>query len=144
MNIFHVTKTKAPGTSLQQIFVAFFIFFLVYTAGYKALNIEAFQFNIGRTAIFPSEMISVVSYGIILTEGLVVLILLIKPRMGVLFYTILMSIFTIYILFLFFTGRYEVCGCGGILNGLGFKPHLLINLSQILLGMITLNLNTKK
>lgn len=144
MDLLNITKTQLPRATFLHLFVAFFIFFLVYTAGYKAFNIESFQFNIGRTGIFPGALIGLVSYTIIFTECLVVLSLIFKQNLGIRLYTVLMSLFTIYILFLFYTGRYEVCGCGGILNGLGFKPHLLINLSQIIFGLITINLNSKK
>ena len=137
-------KFKFSNDFFSQALTAFFIFFLVYTAGYKALNLQAFQFNIGRTGIFSGQYLNVVSYAVILIEAYVIINLLINSRFGVKLYTILMGLFTTYIILLYYTGRYEVCGCGGILNGLEFKPHLLINVSQIILGSITMRLNSQK
>ncbi len=144
MAIVNLNKIKLPKQYLIQALTAFFIFFLVYTAGYKALNVTAFEFNIGRTGIFPAKYLSLVSYAVIMIEILVIISLMIKPQLGLKLYTVLMSLFSVYIIFLYYTGRYEVCGCGGILNGLGFKPHLVINISQVILGTIAVNLNSKK
>ena len=54
-----------------------------------------------------------------------------KKQLGLLFFAITIIIFTIYISFLKHKGFYEVCGCGGILNGLKFQYHFIINIGLI-------------
>lgn len=129
---------------LNKFLIGFFIFFFVYTGGYKMMNIEAFQFNIGRTGIFPENIINTVSYAIIIFESLVIFSLLFKPDFGVYVYTFAMGMFTVYIIYLYSTNRYEVCGCGGILNGLKFQYHLAINLFALALGLLAINLQKIK
>ena len=118
-----------------------FVFFYVYTGFYKVINIEAFKFNIIRTAVFPDYMVNAITYLVILIESTVVLFLLFKRRKGLILFAISMFIFSVYIIFLNINGRYEVCGCGGILNGLEFKYHLLINATffSLAIGAILLS-----
>jgi hypothetical protein len=61
-----------------------------------------------------------------------------KKQLGLLLVTSLLLIFTLYISFLRFEGLYEVCGCGGVLNGLEYKYHLIINITLILTGLYSL------
>jgi len=59
------------------------------------------------------------------------LILIRNKKKGLLLLIIAMLGFTIYISYLRFKGLYEVCGCGGILNGLSYQTHFFINILLI-------------
>ncbi|SOU86487.1 MauE/DoxX family redox-associated membrane protein [Tenacibaculum dicentrarchi] len=107
------------------------ILFLSYVLANKVNDITSFQTNILKTGLFESKTTIYISYGIILTESIVLLFLVFKKKIGLLLFFIMILMFTLYILFLFYTNRYEICGCGGILNGLSFKYHFLINVSLI-------------
>ncbi len=69
---------------------------------------------------------------------MVVVLLIIYKKIGLLIFSFTMALFTLYISYLKFKGFYEVCGCGGILNGLEYKYHLFINLSILLASLYAL------
>ncbi|WP_375379306.1 MauE/DoxX family redox-associated membrane protein [Chryseobacterium luquanense] len=104
------------------------IIFFSYTVTNKLLAIKSFQTNIFKTGIFNFQQAVYLSYFVLFLELSMVILLIFKKKTGLLFSFIMMLIFTSYIIFLFTNGRYEICGCGGILNGLSFKYHLIINL----------------
>ncbi|WP_407648366.1 MauE/DoxX family redox-associated membrane protein [Chryseobacterium formosus] len=115
------------------------IIFFSYTLTNKLLAIKSFQTNIFKTGIFNFQQAVYLSYFVLLLELSIVILLIFKKKTGLLFSFIMMLIFTSYIIFLFANGRYEICGCGGILNGLSFKYHLIINLLITFLSYCSYN-----
>lgn len=113
---------------IAEIVYLFLIFFFCYTAVNKFLNISSFRINMIKTSIFDESLAFYMSYFIILLEFSVVLVLFLNKFKGLLFVSFVMLIFTLYISYLNFKGFYEVCGCGGILNGLEYKYHFFINI----------------
>nr|WP_130735283.1 MauE/DoxX family redox-associated membrane protein [Flavobacterium sp. J27] len=105
----------------------------------KFLSIESFQTNLLKTGFFEDSTTIYLSYLIILTEFVAVLILIFYKKLGALLMASMLSVFTIYILILRFYGRYEVCGCGGVLNGLQFKYHLMINVVLVFSSFLIYN-----
>lgn len=116
---------------LAECIYLFIIAFFCYTASNKLLNIESFRTNLIKTSVFGIDTAYYLSGLVILIEFLVVIVLLFFKKKGLILFCFLMSIFTLYISFLRFKGFYEVCGCGGILNGLQYKYHLIINICLI-------------
>lgn len=117
---------------IAEIIYLFLIFFFCYTAVNKYMNIESFRMNLVKTSLFSIKTAHFFSYIIILLEIVAVAFLLFFKKKGLLLFSFIMLVFTLYISFLRFKGIYEVCGCGGILNGLQYKYHLLINFFLIL------------
>lgn len=115
--------TKIIRTLLLIIVIAFFSYTLIN----KALDMNAFLLNIAKTGIFHDTMVDIIGYGAITAEALAILLLIFVESKGIIWSLLMMFSFTIYIIILYLTGHYEVCGCGGILNGLSFPWHLLIN-----------------
>lgn len=107
------------------------IVFLSYTTFNKFQNIESFQMNLTKTGFFPQKIIPVFSYIVITAEFLTVLMLIFYKNIGLKIAGLMFLTFTIYISLLQALGKYEVCGCGGILNGLSYKYHITINLFLI-------------
>jgi hypothetical protein len=103
-----------------------------YTAINKLLNIHAFQINLIKTTVFNINQAFYFSYLIIILEILIVIIMLLRKIKGLVIFFITILIFTFYISFLRFKGLYEVCGCGGVLNGLKYQYHLIINIGLII------------
>lgn len=103
------------------------ISFFCYTAINKLMNLESFRTNLVKTSIFTFKIAYYFSYLVIMLELFVVIILLFFKQKGLLLFCFIMLIFTLYISFLNFKGFYEVCGCGGVLNGLQYKHHFFIN-----------------
>lgn len=114
----------------------FLILFISYTWMNKAMAIGSFQVNLLKTGLYSDEATVYISYAVLGGELAALLLLLFAPKKGSLMLLIMLVVFTLYICFLYLTGRYEVCGCGGILNGLAFRYHLLINLTLVLLASL--------
>ena len=104
------------------------ILFLCYTAANKFVNIDSFRTNLIKTTIFTKEVAHYFSYIVITLEIIVILLLIFYKKIGLVVFSITMLIFTAYISYLRFNELYEVCGCGGVLNGLEYKYHFVINL----------------
>ena len=110
----------------------FLIAFFCYTAVNKIINIGAFRENLMKTSLFSENIATYFSVFVIVLEVIVILILLFFKEKGLIIFCFIMLIFTLYISYLRFQGLYEVCGCGGILNGLNYNSHLVINISLII------------
>jgi hypothetical protein len=102
--------------------------FISYTLMNKVLIFDSFLLNISKTGIFPHNLVYLIAYTAILMEVVAIFLLLTKKKYGLCFLLGMMFVFTVYIAALFILRRYEVCGCGGILNGLKFEYHLVINM----------------
>lgn len=122
-----VVDMKQYGKLIQRAELYFIIAFFAYTMVNKALDMDAFMMNIAKTGVFKGVIVDIVAYGAIMAELMSILLLIFSEVKGVLFALLLMTAFTIYIIMLYTLGRYEVCGCGGVLNGLAFHWHLIIN-----------------
>ncbi|WP_395043083.1 MauE/DoxX family redox-associated membrane protein [Flavobacterium sp.] len=118
--------------AIAEFIYLFIILFFCYTAVNKLMNLESFRTNLVKTSIFSIKTANYFSYLVIIIELFVVTVLLFFKQKGLLLFCFLILIFTLYISFLRFKGFYEVCGCGGILNGLQYKYHILINLCLII------------
>jgi hypothetical protein len=116
----------------------FLIFFFCYTALNKLMNLESFRTNLIKTSFFNIDSAKYFSLIVIFWEIVVVLLLLFIKKIGLLTFSFTMLTFTLYISFLRFKGLYEVCGCGGILNGLHYQYHLIINICLMLGGLYLL------
>jgi hypothetical protein len=98
----------------------------------KVFDINSFQLNIAKTGLFQENIVYFVSYFALTFEFISMTFLVFKKNIGVVLTFFMFVSFTIYIIFLQLLHRYEICGCGGILNGLSFEKHLIINLTLIL------------
>lgn len=107
------------------------ISFFSYTLMNKVLIYDSFLLNIAKTGIFSHYQVYIVSVIAILLEAVSILLLCLKKYYGLVLSLSMMSLFTLYIIVLYAMGRYEVCGCGGIMNGLDFKSHLFVNILLI-------------
>lgn len=126
------------GKILRRLSVLSIIAFFSYTLINKAINVTAFTLNIAKTGIIPAKLVDFVAFSVLLVELLCIILMLFKEKRGIQLSLLMMVMFTVYILILYTGGRYEVCGCGGILNGLHFFPHFLINVLIIILLIILL------
>ena len=122
---------------LSRIMLLAIIMFFSYTLINKIINIEAFTLNIAKTGIFSVYLVDLIAYFVLFIELSCIVLLIFKEERGLQLSLLMMVIFTLYIIFLFLQDRYEVCGCGGILNGLPFLPHFFIN-SFIIVVLIIL------
>jgi hypothetical protein len=111
--------------------------FYAYTFMSKALDINDFRLNIAKTGLFVSDnLVVAVSYVALSFELTSIVLLVHKEKLGIYFSIWMMILFTSYIFLLNELGRYETCGCGGILNGMPFIWHFVINVSIIVVLII--------
>lgn len=113
----------------------FFILLFCYAALSKAMDFENFQVQIGQSPLL-SAYASWVSYAVILLELLIVLLLIVPKTklLGLYSATALMSAFTVYIFLILNYSDFVPCSCGGILEKLGWKEHLIFNIACVILG----------
>jgi len=108
-----------------------------YVFANKAVDIESFQMNIFKTGIFSEIVSNSLGYIVLLIEMISIILLLLNKGKGLNFLIIILLSFTLYISILYHLNRYEVCGCGGILNGLSYKTHMLINVILIVVSLLS-------
>jgi uncharacterized membrane protein YphA (DoxX/SURF4 family) len=105
-----------------------YILLFVYAAVSKLLDFENFQAQIGQSPLLTAY-VRVISYSVIVIE-IVLSILLIFPRFKLIaLYSAfsLMTMFTVYIFIILNYTSNIPCSCGGILEKMGWKEHLIFN-----------------
>ena len=114
-----------------------YIFLFVYAAISKLMDFEKFQIQIGQSPLF-SAFAGTVSVFVPSVELLIVILLCIpKYRFVALFSSfILMVLFTTYIIFILYFSTHTPCSCGGVLENMGWREHLIFNLIFISLALL--------
>ncbi len=120
-----VTNLKAI---LVEIISILLIILFVYSALSKLLEFQNFQAQLSQSPLL-SAYTEFVSYSVLIVEFLIALFLAI-PRtrfIGFLASFALMLLFTAYIIVILNYSSFVPCSCGGILEKLGWKEHLIFN-----------------
>jgi uncharacterized membrane protein YphA (DoxX/SURF4 family) len=128
--------------SLEIICFAFILLFM-YAALSKLADYEKFAVQIGQSPMLTS-MAKFVAW-FIPTIEIIVSILLAWPRfrlIGLFASFTLMIIFTSYIVAITQFSDYVPCSCGGILEKLGWKEHLVFNIIFDLLALAGIMLSS--
>ncbi|PKB18056.1 MauE/DoxX family redox-associated membrane protein [Flavobacterium sp. 5] len=120
-----------------------FILLFVYAAVSKILDFQNFQAQLGQSPLL-SPFADYAAVGV-LTLELVIAVLLAVPIFR--YYTLhaavsLMVLFTTYIIIILNFSSFVPCSCGGILEKLGWKEHLIFNTSFVVLGIIAIILHS--
>ncbi|MBX9886987.1 MAG: hypothetical protein K2Y30_03520 [Flavobacteriaceae bacterium] len=116
-----------------------YILLFVYAAVSKLLQIEHFRIQIGKSPLL-SAFAEIVAWGVPISE-IVISLLLMMPKLrrtGLWLAMGLMSMFTTYIFIILNFSSYIPCSCGGILEKMGWKEHLIFNLVFVFLAAIAL------
>ncbi|OOV20516.1 MauE/DoxX family redox-associated membrane protein [Flavobacterium sp. LM4] len=118
-----------------------YIMLFVYAAVSKLLDFENFQVQVGQSPMLRSY-VPLISYGVpILELILAVLLLFHKTRLVGLYGAFaLMSLFSTYLFILLTYSDYIPCSCGGILQKMGWKEHLLFNLVFLVFAVLAIRL----
>ncbi len=119
------------------------ILLFTYTAVSKWLNMEAHLYAM-RNQPFSRPLNNFLAYSIPVVEIITVILLLMQRTrlMGLLVAFILMLLFTGYVgmVLLHVFGRIP-CSCGGVLEQLGWKEHLVFNLFFLLISITAIRLH---
>jgi putative oxidoreductase len=105
-----------------------FVFLFVYAALNKLLVLNKFQVELSKTMLTKNFSL-LLSVLVPLSEIIAASLLLFKKtrKWGLYCSLFLMSAFTIYIIFLFAFEPSLPCHCGGIIDMLNWKGHLIFN-----------------
>jgi hypothetical protein len=129
-------SSKKTNYFLQAI-SALFIFLFVYTALSKFREFARFVFVLGKSPLIGAAN-HVIAWAIPLAELAVSLLLLLSStkRTGMYGALILMSLFTAYVAYMILFVPHLPCSCGGVIQQLNWRQHLVLNISLTVLAAI--------
>ncbi|MBK7562208.1 MAG: hypothetical protein IPI68_12055 [Chitinophagaceae bacterium] len=130
-------KRSLPKQLYIEIVVALYVLLFLYTAIMKFRDIPFFIGSISHTPVLRHY--ATLLAGMIPAMEIAIAILLIIPRTryyGLLTGTGLMGIFTLYVAFILATMKELPCSCGGVLQQLNWKEHLVFNSGFLLAGIV--------
>lgn len=130
-------------TILLESICLLYVVLLVYAALSKLLEFDNFQAQLGQSPLL-SAFTGFVSYSVLGTELIIALLLCFSRTryVGLLSALGLMVLFTAYIVIILNYSYFVPCSCGGILESLGWKEHLIFNIGFVVLALIGLLLIT--
>lgn len=114
-----------------------FVLLFVYASISKFITFESFQTQLGQSPLL-SAYVGFASYAVLLVELLAAGLLCYQGTrlLGLYLSTGLMVAFTVYIYIILNFSDFIPCGCGGILEKLGWTEHLWFNVFFIALGVV--------
>ncbi len=130
---------KIKFTTIQKFIVEttsiLLIILFVYAGLSKLLEFQNFRAQLGQSPLL-SAYTGFISYAVLAVEFTIALLLAIpKTRFIALFASFtLMLLFTAYIIVILNYSSFVPCSCGGILEQLGWKEHLIFNIVFTLLA----------
>lgn len=121
-----------------------FVVLFVYAAVRKVLDFETFRIQIGDTAMFRAYATGI-AWSLIFFQLLTAALLLFRcaRRIGLYLAFILMSLLTLYILFVLNFSQSIPCACSGIIPGMGWHAHLFLNTALTLIAFMGILLEKK-
>lgn len=137
----HLFKMSAKMKNiLVDVIVYSFVALLVYAAVDKIYNFENFKAVLNNSVLL-SKYGTLVAWFAVSAELTISALLLLEStkRTGLVCATILMIIFTGYVITMMSTGNL-ICGCGGFIKEMSWPMHLAFNGTFILLGIVGLSL----
>jgi uncharacterized membrane protein YphA (DoxX/SURF4 family) len=114
-----------------------FILLFVYAAVSKILEFRNFQAQLGQSPLL-SALTGFISYAVLIVEMLIAIALSIpKCRLiGLYAAFLIMVMFTAYIVVILNYSSFIPCSCGGILEKMEWKGHLIFNIAFCLLAVL--------
>ncbi|KQK26078.1 hypothetical protein AR438_10885 [Chryseobacterium aquaticum] len=126
---------NATKTRFVEIVSYFLILLFCYASISKIMDFENFQVQIAQSPIF-SSVAGLISYGVLVVELLVCILLIFERSRMIGLYAsfFLMVSFTIYIYVILNYSDNVPCSCGGILEQMGWRTHLIFNVATVILS----------
>ena len=137
-------KTNAFNIIIEAI-TAILLLLWIYTGLTKLIHYDKFSFEAGRSP-FLQHIASVVAITVPITELIIAALLIIKrTRVTGLYASLfLMTLFTGYVYIMLHYAYDLPCSCGGIIELLTWKQHLLVNAMVTILTAIAILLQNKQ
>lgn len=122
-----------------------FILLFVYAAVSKLLDFETFQIQLGQTTLLR-PVADWLPWAVVVTELLVAsLLCFVKTRLlGLYMSLFLMILFTVYIVIILSFVANVPCSCGGVLQAMGWKIHLIFNGFLMVIALIGILIQRKQ
>jgi len=118
------------------------IFLLCYTANEKIADHERFYKGLTKIQYIKDYALTI-SWLVPITEIAVAIAIILPPtqKLGLYLFTIMMSIFTIYIASMLLWAEKKPCHCGGAIETLTWGQHLLFNIGFTLIAIFGIYLH---
>lgn len=116
-----------------------YIILFVYAAISKLINYDQFKIQLGQSPIITAYA-DWAAWGVPVLELLIAGLFLVQKYIIYAFYAsyALMAMFTTYIIIILNFSDFIPCSCGGVLQDLGWKEHILFNLAFVLLSILAI------
>ncbi|WP_111309612.1 MauE/DoxX family redox-associated membrane protein [Confluentibacter sediminis] len=137
-----MVRNKSWHQIVTKSIVFLYVVLFVYAATSKLLDFENFRLQLSQSLIL-TDLKDIIAFMIPLLEILIAIGLAInQSRMLALYMGVgLMSAFTMYIVTILNFSDFVPCSCGGILEQLGWKEHLVFNFIFVALGSFAIIIN---
>lgn len=144
LKMIHRLTTAMPTSTKKHLFTGICLlclFLFAYTGFDKLFDLERFQNNLKRIPIL-GEYAIILSWLVPLSELLITILLIIPKtqKIGLITFTLMMLIFTVYISSMLLWAEKLPCSCGGVISNLSWIQHIWFNLSFIALSLAGLRL----
>jgi hypothetical protein len=126
-------------TILVEIIAYFFILLFLYTGAAKLMEVNVFKEQLVSSP-FLGSIAGIVAWALPMGEILLAIALFIpRFRLKALYGTMaLMTIFTIYVVVILFVDSHLSCNCGGIIEELSPRQHVLFNCACVVLSAVAI------
>ena len=116
-----------------------FILLFCYAATSKIIDFENFQVQLAQSPML-SAFSDELSFAVPISEFLIVILFMIRRyKFTAMFLSFtIMIMFTAYIYMILNYSPYVPCSCGGVLEKLGWKEHMIFNIAFILMAVVAI------
>lgn len=134
---------KAKGI-LVEVIVYLFVLLFVYTAGSKLMTFESFKNVLGHSPLIQNYN-TLIAWAIVSIEIVIGVVLIIPKsrKIGLYGSFLLMLLFTVYVIYMVFSGIKLPCYCGGVISSMTWQQHIWFNLFFTALAGIGIRLSKK-
>lgn len=136
-----ITFSWLKKSTIVEVIAILFIILFLYTGISKLMEFAVFKEQISESPILK-PFASIIVFGLPVTEFIVSALLFIPRYRKTGFYAalILMIMFTIYIIGLLLFSKELPCSCGGVIDLLSWKGHVVFNSAFIALAITAIRL----
>jgi hypothetical protein len=115
-----------------------------YTAISKLISIDSFELVLSKSVLIGRGA-NLVARAVPLTEVAIVLLLIFPAtkRIGLYASLILLTLFTLYLIYMLIYAPTLPCSCGGIIKSMSWPAHLVFNMGFIVITAVSLYLDRK-
>ncbi|SMC90254.1 MauE/DoxX family redox-associated membrane protein [Pedobacter nyackensis] len=122
-----------------------FIILFMYTAADKLLTIKSFASTLAKSPLIGSYHM-IIAWAIPIIEIIISIILIIPSvrKAGLQASLLLISAFTLYLIYMVLSGSKLPCHCGGVISAMTWQQHIWFNLAFVTLAIFGLTIIRKE